>query len=249
MYASFTTIPSRLGLIKNCIDSLLDQDVDFRKIVVTIPKETLRREVRVDYTIPDFVNVEPYKSKVIINQPQQDYGPVMKYIGGVNIIPDDTIVFICDDDQEYNSNVASTLLKKYDPNAIVASKGYQLLLTSTLWGYGGVLMNSRMLQFLDDKVRQASNKIKTACQLVDDNWISILANSHNIKIIKVGLSDEQIHKNGHNTPDDGLSADPNKRRMDILKCTCALDTKNKALAVIIILLIVLIIVYAVMRNS
>ncbi len=247
LYVSFTSIPTRINSIEKCIDSLINQDYPIEKIIITLPLTTLR-QYDVDYQIPDFLKSK-FKDKIIITRPEKDYGPIMKYIGSKNVIPKNSLVFVCDDDQEYHPQLISKLVKRYKQeekiygeNLMVASVCYQLLLTKVLNGYGGVLFNSNLIDKLYKKIVNSSQGAKNACQLVDDNWISIVASQNGIKVISLQLDYPEIHISGHNQPDDGLGKMTGRYKR-IYNCTYTIDNKNVFFTLIVIIILIITILF------
>jgi len=245
VYASLTSIPSRMGLIKKCLDSLLGQDYGIEKIILTLPLKNLRQQ-NISYEIPKYLNEHPYKDKVIISRPETDYGPVMKYIGGKGIIPDHSLVFVCDDDQEYRPNLVSRLVSKYvkqEKPTVVASLCYRFLLTTTVNGYGGLIFDSRLVDMLHTKVTNSTKRTRSACQFVDDNWVSISCKKMGIKVKSLGLTKDEIHLNGHKEPEDGLGKVGGKigRYKNICNCSYTVDDTNYLFVILILTLIIIMI--------
>lgn len=248
VYASLTSIPSRMGLIKKCLDSLIGQEYGIEKIILTLPLKNLRQQ-NTSYKIPKYLHEYPYKNKVIISRPETDYGPVMKYIGGKGIIPDNSLVFVCDDDQEYRPNLVSRLVSKYVKHdhtkpTVVASLCYRFLLTTTVNGYGGLLFDSKLVNMLYTKITNSNKRTRSACQFVDDNWVSITCKQMGIKIRSLGLTKDDIHLNGHKEPDDGLGKMGGKigRYKNICNCSYTVDDTNYLFVIILILFLIIIVI-------
>lgn len=249
VYASLTSIPSRMGLIRKCLDSLIAQEYGIEKIVLTLPLKNLRQQDTA-YKIPKYLNEYPYKDKVIISRPPVDYGPVMKYIGGKDIIPANSLVFVCDDDQEYRPDLVSRLVYQYNllksdhtKPTIVASLCYRFLLTKTVNGYGGLIFNSKLISMLHTRITKSNKRARSACQFVDDNWVSITCKQMGIKIESLGLTKREIHLNGHKEPEDGLGKVEGKigRYKNICNCSYTIDDGNYLFVIILILILTIII--------
>lgn len=248
VYVSITTTPSRLDIIENCLRSLLEQDYPVEKIIVTLPLETLRKRNQVNIKIPELFS-NPEFSKVILHRPQKDYGPVMKYIGPNGIIPANRLVFVCDDDQIYKPDLVRRLVTEYEilnrkyQHLIITARGYQIFLTPTLAGFSGVMINSNYIPLFYDAVMNADQTTKSACQLVDDNWVSIIARKAGIQVVNLNLDTDQvlvvgwrpIRANGLNLTTD--------RKLDIINCTRVADTSNFAIIVLLVISIIITLVY------
>lgn len=263
MYASITSIPSRLDKIKPCIDSLLNQTVKFTQIFLTIPLCTLRKQNDVAYQIPDFLTSSPYKESVTIVRPDKDYGPIMKFIGATDFMPCDSLVFVGDDDQMYHSTLVERLLQHYlsfgndsirkiNNNIIITSRGYKMfLLWQAVTGYAGILLSSGVCKIIKNEVQASSNVVCEACQLVDDNWVGLIADKNNIKIISMDLEHKDIFVLGEPGDfSDGLNH-TTSRHPQIAKCIFNCDTHGSIffvsitilLFVIIVVVIVLVVIY------
>jgi len=108
-YVSLTTIPSRLGNIKQIINSLQNQTIKPKKIFLHIPYHYKRNDIsHSDIIIPDLSEY----NNVYINI-CSDMGSNAKFLPMLSLdeISDNDKILICDDDIEYNSNLASTLLE------------------------------------------------------------------------------------------------------------------------------------------
>jgi len=251
IYVSLTTIPTRHEVLKKCLNSLLKQTCLIEKIILTIPKRTLRSGEKT--TIPKYLYQYPYKDKVIIERPKKDYGPIMKYIGPYKYITKKDLVIVCDDDQEYNYTLFDTLFDKYltlendeKPNTVITASGDTIVCTDVVYGHGSLLVPGNVIQLIRRKVVNSSEYVRKSCQLVDDNWVSIILKKEKIKVINLNLGDKR-YLNGHPTnPSDGLSQTTN-RIGEILTCTYAIDHENTfpivALILVLIFLIIIIVNY------
>lgn len=246
VFVSLTTIPSRMDLLKKCIDSLIHQKYPITKIFVTIPLRTLRTGKRVD--VPSFLSESPYDKWVTVIRPKKDYGPIMKYIGPYKYLRpagNDCAIFVCDDDQEYHPKLIKKLMKKYDGSggvSVITAMGTTILTTDVVYGHAGVLVPSYAISIIRNEVLRSSSYIKQCCQLVDDNWVSIIFKRNNISVINMKMGDEK-YINGVNNPSDGLCKTTD-RMCDILKCTYAIDHSNtfSVVALVLVLLFIIIIV-------
>ena len=246
VYISLTSIPTRIDILRKCLDSLLKQSYPIKSIILTIPTRTLRSKAKT--VIPDYLYESPYKEKVIIVQPKKDYGPVMKYIGGYNVITKNSLVFVCDDDQQYHKNLVKKLVKRHNAlpineqkETVVTASGYTILTTHEAWGFGSVLLPYDTIQLVRQKVVNSSRHVRKCCQLVDDNWVSIILKKYGIRIVNMKIGNEKFSNGKMLCPEDGLALTTNRVK-DIIACTYAIDHENYYPLVALVLFILFIIV-------
>ena len=242
VFVSLTTIPSRTNNLKRCIDSLIHQEYPITKIFLTIPERTLRTNQKV--LIPEFLRESPYDKWVTIIRPKKDYGPIMKYIGCYKEINDDSAVFICDDDQEYHPKLIKRLMKRYDDygsSSVITAMGATILTTDTVYGHAGLIVPSYVIPIIRCEVLRSNKYIRKSCQLVDDNWVSIIFKRNDISVINLKLTNDQRYICGINDPSDGLSKTTN-RMGDVMRCTYAIDHTNTFPVVALILFILFIVI-------
>ncbi len=172
--ASLTTIPSRIPHeCRATLDSLIGQ-VD--QIYLSIAN-TYKRFGDVP-TLPEFLQEEPYKSAVTVIR-GEDYGPATKYLGALAVIPANSWIFICDDDQEYSANLLERMSRVVDSVAIYQNH-YRSILTKTsgglIHGYVGNLIHESLLRDLP------SFPLPPCAYFVDDQWMSIYCYKQCIEI-------------------------------------------------------------------
>lgn len=244
VFVSLTTIPSRTDYLKRCLDSLIHQEYAITQIFLTIPERTLRTGQRV--SVPEFLSESPYDKWVTVIRPKKDYGPIMKYIGSYKHVTKDSAIFICDDDQEYHPTLVKKLMQKYishGETSVITAMGETILTTNTVFGHAGVIVPAYTIPIIRNEVLRSNKYIRKSCQLVDDNWVSIIFKKYNIKVINMGLSEKERYIHGVNSPSDGLCKTTN-RMGDVMRCTYAIDHTNTfpVVALILFLLFVLIVV-------
>ncbi len=111
---SLTTIPKRIN--KNLVDtlkSLINQQTQPDYIILNIPYKY--NNFSNDFTIPDYLN---FDHRIIINR-CKDYGPATKVLGlfennVLSLINDTDIIVITDDDRNYDINLISHFINKFN---------------------------------------------------------------------------------------------------------------------------------------
>jgi predicted GH43/DUF377 family glycosyl hydrolase len=187
--ASLTTIPPRCAELKLTLNSLIPQ-VDHIYLGVA---ETYVRFG--SYSLPEYLRQEPYSSCVtIVTGP--DKGPATKYLGALSKIPSNTWVFFCDDDQEYNSHLISTMLQSVSQIAVYQNH-FRTIQRETsgglVHGYVGNLINVSLLRDLP------SFPFPPSARFVDDQWMSMYCHFNNIPILPtLAESYDQIFAVLHN---------------------------------------------------
>jgi len=98
--ASLTTIPSRLPFLQKTISSIL-ADRGFDKVILTIPSKTLKGH---DYPVEEITKLSKKfngSDRFLINTIPEDYGPITKLVGCLDIITDpETVIVVFDDDRQ-----------------------------------------------------------------------------------------------------------------------------------------------------
>nr|QBK91600.1 MAG: hypothetical protein LCPAC302_02200 [Pithovirus LCPAC302] len=207
------------------------QNYRIRQILITIPKKCLRSDVDIDIDLPKYLFKKPYSNLITIVRPEKDYGPVMKYIGGYKHLTDNSLVFVCDDDQEYRSDLVSTLVNRYNrieynkENTVICTRRYRFISTDTVWGVYSLLLPFRLIKKIRCNILRSSRYIKQCCQMVDDNWVSIILKHLNVKIVNMNMDKSDIFYKPEKVSSDSLHQNTD-RISKIIKCTHAIDQSN-----------------------
>lgn len=188
VYILLTSIPSRVArILTPNVRHLAQQDYgNVKHIVVTVPTVNMRGQASTgkEDTILHALEAE-HGGKVIVHRPAFDHGPIMKYIGGVQFVPDraDVLVFVCDDDQAYALSRVSELVAQwfaYPPLTrarTVISNHTRLVLNTfdesfrSVFGAYGVLMPATALHAI---ARGVGAKTLRCCALNDDIHVGLL---------------------------------------------------------------------------
>ena len=128
IYVGLTTIPSRIDILINNLKHFVStQNVNFEKILITLPNKYRRFNDNISNK-----NIDKLKKikKVEIIYIENDLGPASKYLGPLmnGYINEDDILIIIDDDRIYNENLIKNLVC-----SINSFSEYQFY--SGLWSY------------------------------------------------------------------------------------------------------------------
>lgn len=113
-YFSLTTIPSRFEKIHSVIESLYKQTIQPTKIFLNLPKQ-YRRLFSYSLSIEELQTslTKKFDERLIINLIEKDYGSNTKFLPMLlqKEIQDESPIIIVDDDFQYDSTLAETLLE------------------------------------------------------------------------------------------------------------------------------------------
>ena len=174
IYASFTSIPSRLNDTEKVIKSLLNQTYPIEKIIFNIPIGTFKRTGE-EYFVPKYL--EKYKDKVEVVR-CKEYGPGTKLLGGLDRIPYDSFIYVIDDDLTIPKNHLERLVSHLDDDTDVVSNTLcydNLIVNSGVCGFSGFIVNRNIL----DNIYDFFDKLPKSCYSVDDKWISVYLQKNN----------------------------------------------------------------------
>jgi len=188
---SLTTIPSRVPHIINTINSILMQTVLPSKIVIGIPLVS-QREPHLKYIFHE--NILQHKLIDII-QYEEDKGPIMKLLTGLDYADKNTNIITIDDDTIYEEHLIETLITNIDNlhnvyctigrdsnnkksfGSEVKEEKKQL---RTLEGYGGVLYKKSVINA--EPLLYMLETVSEICKYNDDLLISAYLQKEGINI-------------------------------------------------------------------
>jgi hypothetical protein len=165
-----TTLPSRIGLMRPVLDSLLNGNLVPDKIYVSVPELSLREKT--GYVIPDFFHEDAIAKKVEIIRLDQDYGSGTKLLGLLGRIEKPSYVVLADDDVAYKRFFLRRLIEHQRSDHQSSFTFYAYLLGGLRVGQGvdGLSFWSANL----DGVRDFYQRYIAGTDLMfhDDLWIS-----------------------------------------------------------------------------
>ena len=182
-----TTIPSRIHICKNIIDSLtIGQKRRPLKLIVSLPNEYDRFPGK-KIEVPDFMQSNPY---VEILRVEKDYGPATKFLGPLlyDDIPPNTTLIVTDDDTikkaEWTEYLEQELMK--NPGTVITLSEHQ---DGEIHGGRGFAFRRNTFNVTD---LLTEFEKRPDCRYVDDDFLTHYCRVHNIPIIKAARSDLHI---------------------------------------------------------
>ena len=175
---SLTTIPSRINEMEPTIESLVKQNP--KTIYLNVPFKF--KKTGENYVIPEWLDKYTNTGEVTLIRPE-DKGPATKFLGLFEykgIIEPDEYICIVDDDQIYNENLLSNLIKKADKfNGERVISVLVELTPPRIEGWCGYIFKKKLL---DDIIHYPH---PSECYFVDDPWITSYFMDKGIKITRL----------------------------------------------------------------
>jgi hypothetical protein len=118
IYASLTTIPSRLPHIEPCLKSIL-ADQGFDKVFLNVPILSLKGKPYPDEELKTLqVNLG---DRLVIHRVPKDHGPITKLVGALDVIMDsEDMIVVFDDDRELLNPVSQLFASRIEANPLQA---------------------------------------------------------------------------------------------------------------------------------
>jgi hypothetical protein len=176
-----TTLPSRIGLIRPAIDSLLANTRVPDRIVLTVPRRPLRGGGTLE--VPAFLDDPAYRERVVVNVIEEDFGPGSKLLGCLGHIAEPSVVILADDDMDYREFLIEELATRQAAEHRKSFSFWAYPFSGLTVGQGadGFSMWSDILpgvdRFYADHVRGSRLAFH------DDLWISYFLLSRGVEIV------------------------------------------------------------------
>lgn len=153
---SLSILPSRFKNFEPTLNSLTDQTLLPKKIILNLPK-TFKRD-KTNYVIPEFVKLHPL---IEINWIEEDLGPATKILPTLDLFADspDQLIIVLDDDQIYPKGLVENYEKwsKELPDAAMTLSGWVVPDTfdhaDKVQKYGAIVRVYRRDTSVDEPVR------------------------------------------------------------------------------------------------
>jgi hypothetical protein len=106
---SITTLPSRIAMMRPCLESLLQGVVRPDRIILPLPAMSIREQT--GYTIPAFLRDPSFLGSIIeVVEADRDWGPGTKLLGALRHLPPECHLVIADDDVRYRPRFLADLV-------------------------------------------------------------------------------------------------------------------------------------------
>lgn len=113
--AGLTTIPCRLNIIDQCLQSILS-DKGFSEVILNIPYVS-RKGIPYPEADIEKLRMRINNPRLVINRVSEDHGPITKVTGCLDYVKDpETVIVIFDDDREVVGPVSKKMLEKVTEN-------------------------------------------------------------------------------------------------------------------------------------
>lgn len=192
-----TTLPSRIGLIRPCLDSLLDGDRRPDRIVLTLPDRPLRGGDT--YDVPDFVTDRAWHGGVVeIARPPCDCGPGSKLLGALATIVEPSVLILADDDVRYARDFVACFAATQAAAPDRAFSGWTYRHGGLTIGQGCDGFSLWSPRVADAQAFHDRNINGTRFTYHDDLWISFYLALHGVRVTELPASSgrwyEQVHE-------------------------------------------------------
>lgn len=119
---TLTTLPSRVGLLRPVLASLLDQTVPPARVVLALPEHSLREDT--GYRLPAFLD----HPAVEVLRSERDWGPATKLIPAWQRADPEQLLLALDDDNIYPRDLLENLLRwrQRVPGAALGLRGWNV---------------------------------------------------------------------------------------------------------------------------
>ena len=108
LVVSITTLPSRIGEIRPCLESLLSGSMRPDKIFLILPKFSIREQRA--YDVPAFLDSPEFCQGIVdIVRTDHDWGPGSKLLGALGRLREPCVLVIADDDVIYSPTFLAEL--------------------------------------------------------------------------------------------------------------------------------------------
>ncbi|MBS0478759.1 MAG: hypothetical protein JSR79_05610 [Proteobacteria bacterium] len=201
-----TTLPSRIGLIRPCLESLLDGERRPDRIVLTLPDQLLRE--RDGYDVPGFVTDRAWHGGVTeIARPPRDCGPGSKLLGALATIGRPSILILADDDVSYRPDFVARFAAAQAAAPGRAFSGWTYRCNGLTIGQGcdGFSLWMPQLDGAQTFFDRCVDGTRFAYQ--DDLWISFYLALNGIRVTELSAPEghwyRQVHEVGALRYEDG----------------------------------------------
>lgn len=179
LYVGLTTLPSRIGRIRDTIESLLSQTLIPDKIFISIPDRSVRENR--GYVLPEWLQ-DQLSPRVEVVHCSQDCGPGTKVLGCLPRISQPGCLIVVDDDLKYSPAVIQRLYEaqESDHGSSFSFFVYKLGPFPIGQGADGFSFYTPNLAGIEDFARVALRN--RAAFVTDDLWVSLFLRNRGIRV-------------------------------------------------------------------
>lgn len=179
LYVGLTTLPSRIGRIRDTIESLLSQSLIPDRIFVSIPERSVREGC--GYDLPKWLTSK-LSPRIEVVPCSHDYGPGTKVLGCLPRITEPGCLVVVDDDLRYGPTVVERLYKAQmsDRNSSFSFFVYTLGPFPVGQGADGFSFYTPNLAGIEEFASVALRN--PALFVTDDLWISVFLRNKRIRV-------------------------------------------------------------------
>ena len=163
IYGCYTTVPHRLNFT-SAVNSFLRQTVPIKTIYMSVPQTFHNYSGEMYYT------PNTYNKKLKILKTPYDFGPATKVLGCYKHVPDDSYLFVIDDDIEYLPDLLETLYDYRSP--VVSFDTCSAATLGGICGFEGYLIKKNYLNGIEEFYKTLPKE----CLYVDDMWLGLYFN-------------------------------------------------------------------------
>ena len=194
-----TTLPRRIGLIRPCLESLLDGDRRPDRIVLTLPDRLLRESD--GYNVPGFLTDSGWHGGLVeIVRPPRDCGPGSKLLGALATTAKPAVLILADDDVAYRRDFVARFAAAQIAAADRAFSGWTYRRNGLTIGQGCDGFSLWTSWLADAQAFFDRHVAGTPFAFHDDLWISFFLALHHVRIAELPATDgrgyEQVHRVG-----------------------------------------------------
>lgn len=188
-----TSLPSRIGLIRPTIESLLIGARKPDRIIVALPLRS-QREQR-GYDVPSWLA----DLGVLVTRPNTDAGPGTKLLGTLPEVPTDSILILADDDVRYRHDFVEKLARAQGSDHRASYSFYAYFLHGLSVGQGCDGFSFWTPNLAGVQKFAERHVLGTPLRLHDDLWISYFLATKGIAVkslehlLRGSLIYEQVH--------------------------------------------------------
>jgi hypothetical protein len=178
---SITSLPSRIGRIRPCLESLLSGSMIPDKILLPLPNFSEREHLA--YTLPNFLGRDDFFSPIVEVVPvDRDWGPGTKLLGALTAIQHPCYLVLADDDVRYKLRFLEGIVRAQEQDHFASFSYYTPTMDGFTIGQGCDGFSFWSPNILDIAPFAEKHVYETNLFFHDDFWISFFLASKGIPI-------------------------------------------------------------------